>query len=145
MSEKLDDDLLEEDLVRFAIKQYYTPLGIDFDEFYTDLKRFQYVKRLLNRYCDYGKLGERLVLNHLIIIFNVFGYYGGLKILGIKLDKRHWPVIKPFLLLYLCFILRKQISFCLMRASNAVRSLYTRYNILYATDLCKVNVFLLSI
>ena len=98
MSEKLDDDLLEEDLVRFAIKQYYTPLGIDFDEFYTDLKRFQYVKRLLNRYCDYGKLGERLVLNHLIIIFNVFGYYGGLKILEIKLDDRHWPVIKPFLL-----------------------------------------------
>ena len=98
MSEKLDDDLLEEDLVRFAIKQYYTPLGIDFDEFYTDLKRFQYVKRLLNRYCDYGKLGERLVLNHLIIIFNVFGSYGGLKILEIKLDDRHWPVIKPFLL-----------------------------------------------
>ena len=98
MSEKLDDDLLEEDLVRFAIKQYYTPLGIDFDEFYTDLKRFQYVKRLLNRYCDYGKLGERLVLNHLIIIFNVFGPYGGLKILEIKLDDRHWPVIKPFLL-----------------------------------------------
>jgi len=97
MSEKLDDDLLEEDLVRFAIKQYYTPLGIDFDEFYTDLKRFQYVKRLLNRYCDYGKLGERLVLNHLIIIFNVFGYYGGLKILSHKLDDRHWPVIKPFL------------------------------------------------
>ena len=98
MSEKLDDDLLEEDLVRFAIKQYYTPLGIDFDEFYTDLKRFQYVKRLLNRYCDYGKLGERLVLNHLIIIFNVFGYYGGLKILETKLDDRHWPIIKPFLL-----------------------------------------------
>ena len=98
MSEKLDDDLLEEDLVRFAIKQYYTPLGIDFDEFYTDLKRFQYVKRLLNRYCDYNKLAERLVLNHLIIIFNVFGYYGGLKILDHKLDDRHWPVIKPFLL-----------------------------------------------
>ncbi len=98
MSEKLDDDLLEEDLVRFAIKQYYTPLGIDFDEFYTDLKRFQYVKRLLNRYCDYGKLGERLVLNHLIIIFNVFGSYGGLRILETKLDDRHWPVIKPSLL-----------------------------------------------
>jgi hypothetical protein len=97
MSEKLDEDLLEENLVRFAIKQYYTPRGIDFDEFYTDLKRFQYVKRLLNRYCDYGKLGERLVLNHLIVIFNVFGYYGGLKILGLKLDDRHWPIIKPFL------------------------------------------------
>jgi|TARA_B110000977_G_scaffold198318_1_gene282907 hypothetical protein len=97
MSEKLDEDLLEENLVRFAIKQYYTPRGIDFDEFYTDLKRFQYVKRLLNRYCDYGKLGERLILNHLIVIFNVFGYYGGLKILGLKLDDRHWPIIKPFL------------------------------------------------
>ena len=99
MSEKLDEDLLEENLVRFAIKQYYTPRGIDFDEFYTDLKRFQYVKRLLNRYCDYGKLGERLILNHLIVIFNVFGYYGGLKILGLKLDDRHWPIIKPFLVL----------------------------------------------
>ena len=99
MSDKLDEDLLEENLVRFAIKQYYTPRGIDFDEFYTDLKRFQYVKRLLNRYCDYGKLGERLVLNHLIVIFNVFGYYGGLKILGLKLDERHWPIIKPFLVL----------------------------------------------
>ena len=97
MGEQLDEDLLEEDLVRFAIKQYYTPQGIDFDEFYTDLKRFQYVKRLLNRYCDYGKLGERLILNHLIVIFNVFGYYGGLKILGLKLDDRHWPIIKPFL------------------------------------------------
>ena len=97
MSDKLDEDLLEENLVRFAIKRYYTPRGIDFDEFYTDLKRFQYVKRLLNRYCDYGKLGERLVLNHLIVIFNVFGYYGGLKILGLKLDDRHWPIIKPFL------------------------------------------------
>ena len=97
MSDKLDEDLLEENLVRFAIKRYYTPRGIDFDEFYTDLKRFQYVKRLLNRYCDYGKLGERLVLNHLIVIFNVFGHYGGLKILGLKLDERHWPVIKPFL------------------------------------------------
>lgn len=92
------DDLLEEDLVRFAIKHYYTPLGIDPDEFYDDLKRFKYIKRLLNRYLETGQLSERLILNHLIVIFNSFGVYASLKILGLKLNKEHWPVLKPFLI-----------------------------------------------
>jgi hypothetical protein len=93
-----DDEFLEEDLVKFAIKRYYNPKGIDIDEFYDDLKRVKYVKRLLNRYLDHGRLTERLILNHLIVIFNVFGYYGGLKILQVKLEDKHWPVLKPFLI-----------------------------------------------
>lgn len=93
-----EEDLLEEDLVKFAIKHYYTPRGIDVDEFYDDLNRFKYVKRLVNRYLETGNLSERLMLNHLIVIFNVFGIYGGLKILQLKLKDEHWPVIKPFLL-----------------------------------------------
>lgn len=92
------NDLLEEDLVRFAAKHYYSPHGIDPEEFYDDLKRFKYIKRLINRYLETGNLSERLILNHLIVIFNVFGMYGALKILGLKLDEKHWPVLKPFLI-----------------------------------------------
>jgi len=93
-----DDDLIEEDLVKFAIKHYYNPKGIDFDEFYEDLKRIKYIKRLINRYLQTGKLSERLILNHLIVIFNVFGNYGGYKILCVRVEEKHWPVLKPFLL-----------------------------------------------
>jgi hypothetical protein len=92
------NDLLEEDLVKFAAKHYYSPKGkIDPEEFYNDLKRFKYVKRLVNRYLETGNLPERLILNHTIVIFNVFGSYGALRILGLKLEKKHWEVIKPFL------------------------------------------------
>lgn len=93
-----DDELLEEDLVIFAAKHYYSPLGkIDPDEFYADLKRFKYVKRLVNRYLENGALTDRLILNHLIVIFNVFGNYGAIRILGLKLTKEQWTVVKPFL------------------------------------------------
>jgi len=92
------DDLLEEDLVKFAAKHYYSPKGkIDPEEFYNDLKRFKYIKRLVNRYLETGKLSDRLILNHTIVIFNVFGNFGALRILGLKLDKKHWEVVKPFL------------------------------------------------
>lgn len=93
-----DDDLLEEDLVIFAAKHYYSPLGkIDPEEFYADLKRFKYIKRLVNRHLETGALAERLILNHLIVIFNVFGNYGAIRILGLKLTDEQWPVVKPFL------------------------------------------------
>lgn len=95
----MNDDLLEEDLVKFAAKHYYSPKGkIDPEEFYNDLKRFKYVKRLVNRYIETGNLSERLILNHLIVIFNVFGSYAGIKLLGLRLEKKHWEVLKPFLM-----------------------------------------------
>lgn len=90
--------LTEENLFIYAAKHYYNPRYIDADEFNEDLKRFKYIKRLLNRYEETGKLSERLILNHLIIVFNVFGIEAGLKILEFKLDNRHWPQIKPFLI-----------------------------------------------
>lgn len=92
------DGLLDEDLVVFAAKHYYTPKGyIDSEEFYNDLKRIKYIKRLVNRYLETGRLTERLLMNHIIVVFNVFGNYAGLVILTNKLDKKHWPIIKPFL------------------------------------------------
>lgn len=91
-------DLTEENLLIYAAKNYYNPKYIDAEEFYEDLKRFKYIKRLLNRYEESGKVSERLILNHLIVVFNVFGIEAALKILELKLDSRYWPQIKPFLI-----------------------------------------------
>ena len=53
---------------------------------------------MLNRYRDTGQLSERLILNHLIVIFNVFGNEAGLDILELRIDLEYWNVIKPFLI-----------------------------------------------
>tara|TARA_A100001515_G_C4568758_1_gene209023 strand:- start:63 stop:431 length:369 start_codon:yes stop_codon:yes gene_type:complete len=92
------DKLTEENLFLYAAKHYYNPKFSDIEEFYEDLKRFKYIKRLVNRYLDYDELGERLILNHLIVIFNSFGVEASLNMLELKLDDKHWPVIKPFLI-----------------------------------------------
>lgn len=95
---KLFETLTEDTFLIFAAKHYYNPVCIDAEEFHEDLKRFKYVKRLVNRFLDQNKLSERLILNHLIVIFNVFGHGPGLKMLEYRLDNRHWSVIKPFLI-----------------------------------------------
>ena len=92
------NELTEDNLFLYAAKHYYKPQFSDIEEFYEDLKRFKYIKRLVNRYLDSGELGERLILNHLIVIFNSFGIEASLNMLDLKLDVRHWPVIKPFLI-----------------------------------------------
>jgi hypothetical protein len=91
------NELTEDNLLLYAAKHYYKPQFSDIEEFYEDLKRFKYIKRLLNRYLDQGELAERLILNHMIVVFNSFGTEAALNILELKLDDRHWPVVKPFL------------------------------------------------
>ena len=90
--------LTKDNLLVYAAQNYYNPKCIDTEDFLEDLKRFKYIKRLLNRYRDSGVLSERLILNHLIIIFNVFDFEAGLNILELKLEVEYWPVIKPFLI-----------------------------------------------
>ena len=90
--------LTKDNLLVYAAQNYYNPQCIDTEDFLEDLKRFKYIKRLLNRYRDSGVLSERLILNHLIIIFNVFDIEAGLNILELKLEVEYWPVIKPFLI-----------------------------------------------
>ena len=92
------NELSEDNLFLYAAKHYYNPQFSDIEEFYEDLKRFKYIKRLVNRYLDHDELGERLILNHLIVIFNSFGVEASLNMLELKLDDKHWPVIKPFLI-----------------------------------------------
>lgn len=90
--------LTKDNLIVFAAKHYYNPKCIDSEEFFEDLKRFKYIKRLLNRYKTSGELSERLILNHLIVIFNVFGNEAGLDILELKVELDHWSTLKPFLI-----------------------------------------------
>ena len=90
--------LTKDNLIVYAAKHYYNPKCIDSEEFFEDLKRFKYIKRLFNRYRDTGVLSERLILNHLIVIFNVFGHNAGLDILELKIELDYWDILKPFLI-----------------------------------------------
>ena len=91
------NEVNDDNFMIFAARHYYNPRCIDIEEFYEDLNRFKYVKRLLNRYIETGKLSERLILNHMIVIFNAFDIKPALMMLEHKLDERHWPIVKPFL------------------------------------------------
>ena len=62
------NELTEENLMLYAAKAYNKPQFSDIEEFYEDLKRFKYIKRLLNRYLEHGELTERLIMNHLIVV-----------------------------------------------------------------------------
>lgn len=81
----------------YAAQNYYNPTCIDVEEFEEDLKRFKYIKRLITRYNDTGTLSTNLILNHLVIIFNVFGIESGLRMLEFKMQEEQFTFIKPFL------------------------------------------------
>lgn len=94
---KLLDEITEDNFALWAAKYYQNRQCLDIDEFHEDLARFKYVKRLLRRYLGGGQLQERLVLNHLITIHNVFGLEGGRKLTLFKMEKELWPALKTFL------------------------------------------------
>jgi hypothetical protein len=79
------------------MKAYDKPNCI-MSEFEEDLKRIKYVKRLIKRYRVTGELKERLILNHLIILANVFGVDSSVKMLFYKLDRDDYDILKTFLL-----------------------------------------------
>ena len=92
------DDLNEANALIYAAKHYDNPHFFDTVEFYEDLSRFKYLKKLFGRYEESGDLNERLVLNHLIVIYNVFGVEAATKLLFLKMDN-YGSYLKPFLLL----------------------------------------------
>lgn len=95
---KLFDQLNEDNFLLYAAKNYYNPRCIEAEEFYDDLNRFKYVKRLVNRYVRTGNLAERLILNHIIIILNVFGNEPGILMLMYRVGPEGLPALKSFLL-----------------------------------------------
>lgn len=91
------DNLNDDNFIMYAIKAYNKPNCI-MSEFEEDIKRIKYVKRLIKKYMATGDLKERLILNHIIILSNVFGIEATVRMLFLKLDEKHYPIIKTFLL-----------------------------------------------
>lgn len=94
--------LTEQNYIMYAMKHYNNPQCMNIDEFYNDLKRIKYIKRLLGRYVSSGDLKERLILNHLIILYNSFGTEAT-KLLFFKIERQYWPQLKTFLV-YLSYM-----------------------------------------
>lgn len=89
--------LTEDNFILYAAHHYENPHCFDMEEFYDDLKRFKYIKRHLIKYKETGDIKERLVLNHIIVLYNVFGS-ATTEMLFLKL-KDFYPQVKPFLVL----------------------------------------------
>jgi hypothetical protein len=91
-------ELTEENFLLYCAKHYNNPHSSGTDEFLEDLNRIKYIKKLLTRYEQKGELKERLILNHIIILCNVFGPKACVDILFLKMtDQLHF--LKPFLVL----------------------------------------------
>jgi hypothetical protein len=91
------DELNESNYMLFAIKFYNNPQAVTREDFEDDLKRIRYIKRLLKRYKTTGELKTHLILNHLIILFNVFSD-ATVPLLFYNLEEELWPSIKSFLI-----------------------------------------------
>ena len=85
-------------VVMYAIRHYNNPQCEGEKEFEDDLKRFKYIKRLLRKYYDTKVLKERLLLNHIIVLNNVFGPDACATLLLYKIQPEYWPTLKSFLL-----------------------------------------------
>ena len=85
-------------VLMYAIKNYSNPHCEGEKEFEDDLKRFKYIKRLLRKYYDTKVLKERLLLNHIIVLNNVFGPDACATLLLYKIQPEYWPTLKSFLL-----------------------------------------------
>lgn len=91
------DDLTNDNILIYAVKAYDKPNCI-MSEFKEDMKRFNYLKRLFKRYRKVGELREQLVLNHLVVIYNVFGPEVAARLLFFKMAKEDYSALKTYML-----------------------------------------------
>lgn len=91
------EKITNENVIMFAIKHYDNPQCAGEIEFQDDMKRFKYIKRLLRKYVDQGDLKERLILNHMIVINNLFGSDAASTLLIFKIEPEFWSVLKTFM------------------------------------------------
>ena len=92
------EKITPENVVMYAIRHYDNPQCEGEKEFQDDLKRFKYIKRLLRKYHDTGILKDRLILNHLTVLNNVFGATACTTLLVFKIQEEYWPALKSFLI-----------------------------------------------
>jgi 5'(3')-deoxyribonucleotidase len=91
------ENLTNENIMMYAVKAYDKPNCI-MSEFKDDMKRFNYLKRLLKRYRKIGEIRERLILNHLLVLYNVFGVEVATRLLFYKIPKEDYSVLKTYLI-----------------------------------------------
>ena len=89
--------LTPDNIMMFAMKHYDNPSCVDSKEFLDDMKRFKYLKRLFRKYDTSNILKVRLILNHIIVLANVFGVDASSTLLFFKIEKKHWSTLKTFL------------------------------------------------
>lgn len=100
---KLFNDLNNKNFELYAAKYYDNPCCLSVEEFHEDLARFKYIIRLLRRYRETGIIQERLVLNHIISLYNVFDIKAASRMMFYRIDVELWPALKTFLI-YLNYI-----------------------------------------
>ena len=81
----IDDDLNENTIDMYMMRSYVNPQCIGIEEYNEDTSRIKYIKRLMNRYTNSGELKERLLLNHIIVMYNLF------------VNEQHWSALKTFM------------------------------------------------
>ena len=91
-------ELTPENINMFAMKHYDNPSCVDEAEFLDDLKRFKYLKRLFRKYDTSKEFKSRLIINHVIVLANVFGVDAATTLLFFKIDKQHWYLLKTILI-----------------------------------------------
>ena len=91
------DDLNNDNVLMYAVKAYDSPNCV-MSEYKDDMKRFNYLKRLFKRYRKVNELRERLVLNHIVVLCNVFGPEAATRLLFYKMAKDDFPALKTYLL-----------------------------------------------
>jgi hypothetical protein len=90
------DELNEDNHLLFAIKYYDNPHASTIEDFEEDMKKFKYIKRLFKKYTTQNELKHHLILNHIIICFNIFGD-ATIPLLFFKIEKEYWSILKTFL------------------------------------------------
>lgn len=91
------ENLTEDNFLLYAMKFYDNPHCMDVEEFNDDLKRIRYIKRLFKKYRETGELKERLVLNHLVVLYNMWESTAMTRMLVLRLDE-YLEYLKPFLM-----------------------------------------------
>jgi hypothetical protein len=91
------DELNGDNYIIFAIKNYNNPQSVTQDDFFEDMKRFKWIKRILNKYKNTKELNIHLLVNHFMVLYNVFGE-ATTPLLFFKIDKKLWSILKTFII-----------------------------------------------
>ena len=92
-----DFKILTHETIDIFAKRHYDNRGASIEEFEDDMKRFKYLKRLFRKYDTTKELKSRLIINHIIVLSNVFGVDAATTLLFFKIDRQHWSILKTIL------------------------------------------------